>query len=575
MAHFQFAVSGHVLDLLSPTRGVADGLHINSAEFEFRSADWDGMVKWAHFSNPEYNDGEQQDFLLEGDEISSARGLNLPSGIWEVYLTGYLISNDEIIRRNLTESQLIMIVPSGFEDNAAISMVEPTFAEQVIARAESAYADRITNATVTVGEGVGTPTAEVVISGQSGTKSLDFHFDNLLSNGIASFEVSETGYVTITLNDGTVTEYDGIERALEEINDLIIGSAQAEEARQFAEAGRVEAENLRVAAEEARAAEFNTWGDIQYTAEAWAVGQRAGVDVDPTDVTYENNAKYWAEYAEEHADQNQDAFSYVQVGDTTIAADLPQDTLTLIAGDNVTLTPNAENDSITIEASGAVRGVKGNAESTYRTGEINLTPADIGAAPQGTVDDIVVMSDTQPTSPNNRIWIKPGTTISVPTMDDITAAVEALGTDDIDNESTVTGTTTTDALNTLKTGIDTLGNTVAGLGSDDIANDSTVTGTTVSDALDEVKGSLNVQDLFFNLGSKTGAYDTQTWTVTDSRITKYHRCSDGDVYFSDPRMVIGDISWSTNDQGVLTVTALVAGTTECYVHLWFDGNKTT
>lgn len=34
-------------------------------------------------------------------------------------------------------------------------------------------------------------------------------------------------------------------------------------------------------------------------AEAWAVGQRGGVDVSSTDQTYHNNAKYWAEQAEQ------------------------------------------------------------------------------------------------------------------------------------------------------------------------------------------------------------------------------------------------------------------------------------
>ena len=40
--------------------------------------------------------------------------------------------------------------------------------------------------------------------------------------------------------------------------------------------------------------------------------------------------------------------SNVKVGDTTIAADSKTDTLTLVAGSNVTLTPDATNDKITI-----------------------------------------------------------------------------------------------------------------------------------------------------------------------------------------------------------------------------------
>ena len=38
------------------------------------------------------------------------------------------------------------------------------------------------------------------------------------------------------------------------------------------------------------------------TAEAWAVGQRGGVDVQETDPTYHNNAKYYAEQAGENAE---------------------------------------------------------------------------------------------------------------------------------------------------------------------------------------------------------------------------------------------------------------------------------
>ncbi|MBR2854414.1 MAG: hypothetical protein IKE81_08835 [Clostridia bacterium] len=35
----------------------------------------------------------------------------------------------------------------------------------------------------------------------------------------------------------------------------------------------------------------------EYNAEAWAVGQRGGVDVDENDQTYHNNSKYYAEQA--------------------------------------------------------------------------------------------------------------------------------------------------------------------------------------------------------------------------------------------------------------------------------------
>lgn len=53
---------------------------------------------------------------------------------------------------------------------------------------------------------------------------------------------------------------------------------------------------------------------------------------------------------EEGAEVNQNAFSNVKVGATTVAADTKTDTLELVAGSNVTITPDATNDKITIEA---------------------------------------------------------------------------------------------------------------------------------------------------------------------------------------------------------------------------------
>lgn len=50
------------------------------------------------------------------------------------------------------------------------------------------------------------------------------------------------------------------------------------------------------------------------------------------------------------AEVNQNAFSNVTVGSTTISADSKTDTLTLVAGSNVTITPDATNDKVTIAA---------------------------------------------------------------------------------------------------------------------------------------------------------------------------------------------------------------------------------
>lgn len=57
-----------------------------------------------------------------------------------------------------------------------------------------------------------------------------------------------------------------------------------------------------------------------------------------------------AAHAPSNAEKNQNAFSNIVVGSTTVSADTVTDTITLIAGDNITITPDATNDKITISA---------------------------------------------------------------------------------------------------------------------------------------------------------------------------------------------------------------------------------
>lgn len=56
------------------------------------------------------------------------------------------------------------------------------------------------------------------------------------------------------------------------------------------------------------------------------------------------------------AEVNQNAFSNITIGSTTIAADTKTDTLTVVAGSNVILTPDATNDKITITATDTTYG---------------------------------------------------------------------------------------------------------------------------------------------------------------------------------------------------------------------------
>lgn len=61
-----------------------------------------------------------------------------------------------------------------------------------------------------------------------------------------------------------------------------------------------------------------------------------------------------ATHAPSNAEANQNAYSNIKVGNTTVSAKSTTDTITLEAGDNVTLTPNTTNKKITIKATDTV-----------------------------------------------------------------------------------------------------------------------------------------------------------------------------------------------------------------------------
>lgn len=68
-------------------------------------------------------------------------------------------------------------------------------------------------------------------------------------------------------------------------------------------------------------------------------------------------------------------YGVVSTSANGLAPKLPGNTTSYLRGDGTWATISVP--------SGAVSGVKGNAESTYRTGNVNLTPANIGAIPNG------------------------------------------------------------------------------------------------------------------------------------------------------------------------------------------------
>lgn len=89
-----------------------------------------------------------------------------------------------------------------------------------------------------------------------------------------------------------------------------------------------------------------------------------------------NAAKTHADssHAPVNAEKNQNAFSNVVVGSTTVAADNVTDTLTF-AGNNVTITPDATNDKITFSVADGSTDGKGVVQLTNSTSSTSTTTA--------------------------------------------------------------------------------------------------------------------------------------------------------------------------------------------------------
>ena len=95
-----------------------------------------------------------------------------------------------------------------------------------------------------------------------------------------------------------------------------------------------------------------------------------------TERTNWNAAKTHADsaHAPSNAEKNQNAFSNIKVGSITVAADAATDTLELV-GDNVTITPDATNDKITIAVAISSTSEAGIVKLTNSTSSTSTTTA--------------------------------------------------------------------------------------------------------------------------------------------------------------------------------------------------------
>lgn len=128
-------------------------------------------------------------------------------------------------------------------------------------------------------------------------------------------------------------------------------------------------------------------------------------------------------HAPTNAEVNQNAFSNVKVGSTTVSADSKTDTLELVAGTNVTLTPDATNDKVTI----TTNDTKNTAGSTNTSSKIFLVGATSQAANPQTYshDTAYVGTDGCLYSNNTKVSVN-GHTHTVANISDLTATATEL-----------------------------------------------------------------------------------------------------------------------------------------------------
>ena len=198
MAHFKFVITGQKIDLTAAIKGISDSMNINSAEFEFRTKEWEGAYKIAHFSNPSYNDGESYDFILMDDKITEDAGLNLPVGIWEVYVHGDFYIGSEVTKRLVTESRAIQIIPSSILGDEPLPSLNSSTGEYVLGLATEALDAKIVGAEASVDAETGTPSVEVDITGEPKERVLNFEFHNLRGPRTVFTDSNSDGNIVVT-----------------------------------------------------------------------------------------------------------------------------------------------------------------------------------------------------------------------------------------------------------------------------------------------------------------------------------------------------------------------------------------
>ncbi len=113
-------------------RIVSDSIDYVEASFDFRTEDWSGLSKWAHFTKEDVT----YDINLVDDKIAKDKHLNLGVGTWEVKLHGTDIDGST---RITTDSAYVTVESYGNAENEnPLPEIPLTAAEQIDNKAQLA-----------------------------------------------------------------------------------------------------------------------------------------------------------------------------------------------------------------------------------------------------------------------------------------------------------------------------------------------------------------------------------------------------------------------------------------------------
>lgn len=113
-------IKGQAIEITEPVI-VAESLNYLKAQFVFVSADWNGLIKTAYFTQGETT------HPIDLDENNIAFPLHLSAGEWDVSVVGREYENGELAERITTDTATITVKP--FKVGKETPFPEPTTTE--------------------------------------------------------------------------------------------------------------------------------------------------------------------------------------------------------------------------------------------------------------------------------------------------------------------------------------------------------------------------------------------------------------------------------------------------------------